>query len=293
MTDVVRRTFGVGGAALSALCAGDGAVADGSGKDGEVVVLLHGIPTSAELFREVLPPLADAGFDVFAFDLPGYGHTLVPSRTDHSLAGAAELLATWMRTVLNRPVWLVGHDLGGAVAQILATRHPTLLSRLTLSNCPAEDAWPIPPITLLKRIAPLYPTFASVRPLAANAWSAGQVARVFHDPSALRDDDLHRIFWDRKMTDADGRRAFARHLKALDNRQTLDAAPSLARLPMPTQIVWGGSDPALPWDRNGRRLQELLADPDVTIVERAGHFVPLEQPQAFADALLDWTPASG
>jgi pimeloyl-ACP methyl ester carboxylesterase len=290
MGEVVRRTFGVGGAALSALCAGDGAVADGSGNAGEVVVLLHGIPTSAELFREVLPPLAAGGFDVFAFDLPGYGHTLVPSRTDHSLAGAAELLATWMRTVLNRPVWLVGHDLGGAVAQILATRHPMLLSRLTLANCPTEDAWPVPPITLLKRIAPLFPMFAGVRPLAANAWSRGQIARVFHDPSALRDDDLDRVFWDGKFNDADGRRAFARHLKALDNRQTVDAAPSLARLPMPTQIVWGTSDPVLRWDDHGRRLQALLPDPAVTLVERAGHFVPLERPAAFAEALLAWVP---
>lgn len=293
MVEVVRRTFGVGGAALSALCAGDGAVGEGGGGTGEVVVLLHGIPSSAELFREVLPPLASAGYDTFAFDLPGYGHTLVPSRTDHSLAGAAELLATWMRTVLNRPVWLVGHDLGGAVAQILATRHPTLLSRLTLSNCPTEDAWPVPPITLLKRIAPLYPTFAGVRPLAANAWSRGQIARVFHDPSALRNDDLDRIFWDRKVADADGRRAFARHLKALDNRQTVDAAPSLARLPMPTQIVWGTADPVLAWDRHGRRLQELLPEPEVSLVADAGHFVPLERPAAFAEALLTWAPASG
>lgn len=293
MVEVVRRTFGVGGAALSALCAGDGAVSDGSGNSAEAVVLLHGIPASAELFRDSLPPLASAGYDVFAFDLPGYGHTLVPSRTDHSLAGAAELLATWMRTVLNRPVWLVGHDLGGAVAQILATRHPTLLSRLTLSNCPTADAWPVPPITLLKRIAPLYPTFAGVRPLAVNAWSRGQIARVFHDASALRADDLDRVFWDRKITDADGRRAFARHLKALDNRQTVDAAPSLARLPMPTQIVWGTSDPVLTWDDHGRRLQELLPEPEVALVADAGHFVPLERPAAFADALLTWTPASG
>jgi pimeloyl-ACP methyl ester carboxylesterase len=59
---------------------------------------------------------------------------------------------------------------------------------------------------------------------------------------------------------------------------------------MPTQIVWGTSDPVLRWDDHGRRLQALLPDPAVTLVERAGHFVPLERPAAFAEALLAWVP---
>jgi 2-hydroxymuconate-semialdehyde hydrolase len=276
---IERRTFGIGGAALSGLAAGP--------EDGDLVVLLHGIPASAELWRGVLVRLGAAGFRAIAFDLPGYGQTLVPARSDHSLAGAAELIATWLKIEVTGPAWVVGHDLGGGVAQILASRHPTLLSRLTLADTVVEGTWPVTTVRVLQRVARagLYPALAAAR-LIPNPYVWRELRRGFADPARLPPADADRVFWDGKLRDPDGRRAFARHLAALDPAQTAAAMGNLARLTIPTQLVWGRQDVFQPWDVAGVRLQAHLPDPTVTLLDDAGHFAPLEQPEAFAAALL-------
>lgn len=282
---LVRRSWAIGGAALSAL---EGGSPDG---DGETIVLLHGVPASAELWRGVIPTLVEAGHHVVAFDLPGYGQTLLPARADHSLAGAAELVATWLRIHLGRPAWLVGHDLGGGAAQILVSRHPTLLSRLTLADTVVEDSWPVTPVRMLRAVARTgaYPLLGAVRLLPRPVmWR--ELRRGFADPARVSSELADRVFFDGKVRDDDGRRAFARHLLALDTAQTVMAAGSLGRLPAPAQLIWGEDDVFQSWEEVGTRLQAALDQPDVTLLPATGHFSPAESPDAFARAMLDWRP---
>lgn len=289
---LVRRSWAVGGAALSALEGGSAELRDGHDPPrDEVVVLLHGIPASAELWRGVMTRLVAAGHHVVAFDLPGYGDTLLPARTDHSLAGAAELLAAWMRIHVGRGVWLVGHDLGGAVAQTVVSRHPTMLRRLTLADTVFEDSWPVRPIRVLRRVARtgLYPLLGAAR-LLPDPLLRRELQRGFADPSRATTELLDRVFFDGKVHDDAGRRAFARHLAALDPFQTVAAAGSLSRVPCPSQLVWGCRDVFQPWDRVGVRVEAALPDPDVVLLEGVGHFAPVEDPAGFARALLDWAP---
>ena len=70
-----------GGAQLSLLEAGPA--------DGQPLVLLHGIPTSAELWRGIMPKLAAEGFRCLAPNLPGYGMTRLSPDGDYSIFGAA------------------------------------------------------------------------------------------------------------------------------------------------------------------------------------------------------------
>lgn len=291
---LVRRSWAIGGAALSALEGGSAAQRGGQAPPlDEVVVLLHGIPASAELWRGVMTRLVDAGHHVVAFDLPGYGDTLLPARTDHSLAGAAELISAWMRINLGRGAWLVGHDLGGAVAQIVVSRHPTMLSRLSLADTVFEDSWPVPPVRALRVLARtgLYPVLGSARLLPTGVIRR-ELRRGFADQSRLTPELLDRVFFDGKVRDDAGRRAFVRHLVALDPFQTTAAAGSLSRVPCPTQLVWGTRDVMQPWDQVGVALEAALPDPEVALLEGVGHFSPAEDPAAFARALLDWRPAT-
>ena len=57
---------------------------------------------------------------------------------------------------------------------------------------------------------------------------------------------------------------------------------------MPTLLIWGSNDSFQPWDKVGVRLQALLPNPEVRLIEEAGHFHVLEKPEAFVEALLDW-----
>src|SRR5512144_210275 len=47
-------------------------------KDGNVVLLLHGFPTSSHMFRNLMPALADE-FHLVAPDYPGYGNSSMPT----------------------------------------------------------------------------------------------------------------------------------------------------------------------------------------------------------------------
>lgn len=280
-SSVVRRQVAVGWGELSVLEAGPA--------DGEPVLLLHGIPASAELWRSVLPGLARAGYHAIAPDLPGYGQTVLPAAADHSLAAAAELLADALASESLGPVWLVGHDLGGAVAQILVTTRADMVSRLTLGDTVVADNWPIPAVRMMRVMAR-----AGIFPLAAklgmvtNPYSRAQLRRGFADPHRLGEDDARRVFWDRKVGDWPGRQAFARHLAALDPAQTVAAASLLGDITVPTQLVWGREDRFQPWEQSGQQLVEALPNPEVVVIEDAGHFVPLERPQAYLEALLAW-----
>lgn len=279
MSGVRREELAVDAATVSALVDGDG----------PPIVLLHGIPTGSELWRPLFGPLVDDGFRVLAPDLPGYGRTRLPASADHSLAGAADLLARWLRVQDLPPAWVVGHDAGGAVAQILAVSHPERVSRLTLVNSIAEGSWPAPRARFARLAARLglYRAAAAVR-LVPNAYLRHQIRRGFADPASAATVDGDAVFWDTKFTEKAGRRAFERHLAALDAADTSRIVAGLHHLSMPCQLVWGMEDDFQPWDVAGRRLQELLPSPAVTTLERCGHFVPLECADRLAAALLQW-----
>lgn len=259
------------------------------GAPDELLILLHGVPTGAELWRDVLSRLAAAGRHAVAPDLPGYGATVIPADADHSLNGAAELVAAWLRHRSLGPAWIVGHDIGGGAAQILVAHHPDLVARLTFTDSVVDDSWPVTPIRLTRLLARagLYPAVCGAG-MVPNPYVRWELARAFAEPAALAEIDTERMFWDGKVSDPAGRRAFARHLAALTDDDTRAVTPALRRLAVPAQLVWGAGDRFQPWETVGRRLERILPAPDVTSLERCGHFTPLECPDRLVDAMVAW-----
>jgi pimeloyl-ACP methyl ester carboxylesterase len=97
--------------------------------EGFPVVLLHGIPTSPALWRHVMPQVR--GGRCLAFELVGYGDSIPAGRDrDISVARQADYLLAWLDHLGVEPAVLVGHDLGGGVAQIAAVREPRRCARL-------------------------------------------------------------------------------------------------------------------------------------------------------------------
>lgn len=285
MTQVVRKQFRLGEATLSVLCAGGA---------GPPVVLLHGIPTGAELWRGVMGDLADAGFRVFAPDLPGYGRTVLPAAADHSLAGSATLVARWMTERDLAPAWVVGHDAGGALGQLLAVRHRDVVDRLTLTNSIVEGSWP----ALRARVAVVAARLHLVRAagrlrVIPNPYMRWAVRRAFADTTRAASAPLDAVVWDSKFNTAPGRASFERSVAALSADDTTVAAEGLGRLQIPCQLVWGMADPYQPWEGAGRRLAELLPTPAVVQLEGCGHFVPLECGHRLVAAMLRWRAGEG
>ncbi len=276
-----RVEYDVGTSRLSALVAGP--------EDGKPALLLHGIPTGAELWRDVCRKLANEGYRCYAPDLPGYGKTRLPKDGAYGLAGASELLARWMSQENIGPVWVIGHDLGSGVAQILATKHSALVSHLTLSDGVAPGSWPVKEVKLLQWIARarLLPVLTLLR-MNPGPKTRSDLKRAFVDKSVLDKETEGRIFWDTKTQLGQGLKEFTRHIKALSPKDTDAIAEPVKNFAVPTLLLWPSDDIYQPWQPVGTWLSEQIPAATSVIIEGSGHFVQLEKLNEYIAELLYW-----
>lgn len=246
--------------------------------DGAPVILLHGIPTSPALWRKVMPLVHDAR--LLAWELVGYGASIPEGRgRDISVGRQARYLRAWMdEQGIDRAV-VVGHDLGGGVAQILAADNPERVSGLVLTNSIAYDSWPIPGVKAMRAMGPLVERLpeGAFKPILEG------FLRMGHDDAAVARESTE-LHW-RHYAEHDGAKAFIRQVRSLDVRDTLRIADRIERLEVPSRIVWGAAD-----DFQKVRYGERLAwDLDTTLVriEGAKHFTPEDHPQPIARAIQD------
>lgn len=244
---------------------------------GEPVVFLHGFPTSAHLWSEVVP-LVPAGHRVLVVDLLGYGRSDRPGAQPLDIRAHADRTIALFDALGINYACVVGHDVGGGIAQSMAVRHPQRVSRLALVNSVAFDAWPTRDVKLARAMLPL------TRHLPPT-WLL-QVLRT----------DLLRGYTDhergarsielfvRPFASPEGRDAFMQHLLALDAKDTTTLAPRLETLVQPTAILWGEHDPFLPVSI-ARRLHDAIPGSTLEILPTARHFVPEEAPHRVARTL--------
>jgi pimeloyl-ACP methyl ester carboxylesterase len=114
------------------------------GEGDTAVFLLHGVGGGKEAWRHNQPVLAAGGFRTIAWDMPGYGESsgLEPCSND----GLANGLRTLIEHVGATRNILLGHSMGGMIAQEVAALHPSLVHGLVLhSTSPAfgraDGAW--------------------------------------------------------------------------------------------------------------------------------------------------------
>lgn len=247
---------------------------------GESILLLHGIPTSSYLWRHVIPLLAQ-DFAVYALDLLGYGDSTKPLKADLSIRAQAQYVAAVMMKLGLTHVTAVGHDIGGGVVQLLALNRPELVRRLVLVDSVAYDSWPVPEIDRLKD----------------PAWD--QIMETLDLQKGFRKALERGIFHQDRVTDAlvaeyvrpfdglDGRRAYLRCARALNNRDLLIRAAEIERLSLPVLILWGAADDFQDV-KYGRRLADRLPSARLVVLEEAGHFLPEDQPEEIARLLREF-----
>ncbi len=242
--------------------------------EGRPVVLIHGIPTSVYLWRDVIPPLSRE-FAVCALDLLGYGDSDKPPKADLSVRAQAAYVAEFLMRVGLTHATVAGHDIGGGVAQLVALDRPELVKRLVLIDTVAYDSWPGPEIDRLKD--PAWDKIIERIDLRKGFREALLRGMVFKD----RVTDSLVEEYVRPFDGVDGRRAYLRCARALNNRDLLIRAAEIERLSLPVLILWGEADdyqdPAV-----GQRLADRLRSARLVVLKDAGHFLPEDQPEEIA-----------
>lgn len=244
---------------------------------GEPLIFLHGFPTSSHLWRDVVP-LVPPGHRVVVLDLLGYGRSDRPLDRDVSIRGHAERVLALLNALRIERATVVGHDVGGGVAQHLAVRHPTRVSRLCLVDSVAFDDWPTRDVKLAKA------SLALTRYLPAT-WILSILRTDLGRGYTEQERGTHSIDqYVRPFGTPEGRDALVEHLLALDAAETMALAPRLKDIVAPTAIVWGAHDPFLPKEI-GKRLQDAIPRSSLDVLPDVRHFTPEEAPETIGAIL--------
>jgi pimeloyl-ACP methyl ester carboxylesterase len=104
------------------------------------VLLLHGFPTSSQMFRNLIPALADR-YRVVAPDYPGYGHSAMPPRDQftYTFDNLAKVIDAFTEQVGLTRYALYLQDYGAPVGYRLAARHPDRVTAVVVQNGSAYD----------------------------------------------------------------------------------------------------------------------------------------------------------
>jgi 2-hydroxymuconate-semialdehyde hydrolase len=247
------------------------------------VVLIHGIPTHSYLWRNVAPALVTAGLPTIAVDLLGYGRSDKPVGVDLGIAAQARMLATALRLLNWRGGAIVGHDIGGGVAQLLAVNHSDLVRGLVLVDTIAYDSFPEPGIARLKE--PAWdailgaPDFDLKKGLT-KGFMRGMVNSERVTPELI-------AAYERPFQGVEGRLAYLRAARALRTEELASQMDAVEHLKIPTLIIWGAEDPFQP-RRYGERLAKAMPNARLDVITGASHFLPEDAPEPLAQRIVSF-----
>ena len=216
-------------------------------------------------------PLFDdlaSSFDVVVPDLPGFGGSQIPTWA-RSARDLAILTAQLLAQLDLDHVTLAGIGFGGWIAAEIATMDPRLLQRLVLIGA------------------------AGIKPRSGEI--ADQMLRgaLRFGLGGFRDAASFRRVFDIVEEDVDDVPDALYQLWDLSTEMTarvcwkpwmfsLELPHLLAGVPVPTAVVWGEHDQLFPLDI-GHQYVECLPDARLHLLDDAGHWVDLEQPEALAE----------
>ena len=251
--------------------------AAGTRGSGEPIILLHGFPCSGHLWSEVVP-LLPTGHRIVVLDLLGYGRSDRPESRAVGIRAHADRVLGLLDILGINYACVVGHDVGGGIAQSLAIRAPQRVSRLGLIDSVAFDDWPTRDVKLARAMLPL------TRHLPAT-WLLSILRTDLLRGYVDHDRGVHSIEkYVRPFANPEGRDAFMEHLLALDSAETAALSPRLKDILAPTAVVWGQYDPFLPVSL-GQRLHQAIPGSTFDVLPNVRHFTPEEAPGKVAEII--------
>jgi pimeloyl-ACP methyl ester carboxylesterase len=251
---------------------------------GEPIVLVHGLLTNGELWRDVAPLLAN-DFRVIVPDWPLGSHELALNPgVDLSPPGLAKILSDFLTGLELEDVTLVGNDTGGALCQLVAAHHPKRIGRLVLTPCDAyENFLPVMfrPLQILAHVpGAVFVVAQSLRPHAlrrlpfAYGWLAKRPI-----PNKLTDAWMAPI-----LSSSGVRRDIAAILRGISSRHTLRAAQHFGEFAKPVLLAWAPEDRffGLPY---AERMVKAFPNAHIELIEDSYTFVALDQPERTASLI--------
>lgn len=251
-----------------------------------VAVCVHGLTTPSPVFDRLAALLAQAGFRVLLYDLPGRGLSPHVRRPQDAAYFTRQLSALLGHESVDRAELLVGYSMGGAIATLFAAQEPERVGRLVLlapTGLHVEQAGPAARVAAL----PLLGDWAML------AFGGAALRRGFRAEAAARPMDRDILELQLDQTRLRGFRpavlSSQRHLLGL---HLGEAHRAIAAAGLPLLALWGEEDRTIPVSNVGR-LAEVNRSARQAVIEGAGHGLVHTHAEAVMAELRGFLHATG
>ncbi len=250
------------------------------GQGSTAVILLHGIGGSRTIWGDeasgTTAAIASAGYLAAAPDFPGYGESSGKPEMDAMVQAVLDLADHLANQWAAPTTVLLGHSMGGMVAQELVARHPQRIQGLVLACTSAsfgkpDGAWQANFIA--QRLAPL----------DAGLGMAGMAAQLVPAMVAPKASPAAVRLAQAVMAQVPE----ATYRVALQAIAAFDRRDALARISLPTLLLAAQHDRTAPPDVM-QRMATRIRGSEYQCLEAAGHIANVEAPAAFNAAVLSY-----
>lgn len=250
--------------------------------DGETVLLVHGQGGSTLTWKETLPALHEAGFDVYALDLPGAGLSEKGLQLDYSHPGQVELIEAFLDQQGIGQTHLVAHAFSGNVALMMAQQYPARVGKIALVAPTIITVPPPRPPGIVFKL-PFLKRWTRVLMHLVIPEAVGEQLRSATKKDEVVTDDLIADYARVLYTEDWDLTAIGMVRDSYRNALT---AP-ISEIQQPVLLLWGTGDGWSPPDR-ADSLEAELAHVDRVMFEDVGHLPMHEVPDAFNTALINF-----
>jgi pimeloyl-ACP methyl ester carboxylesterase len=238
------------------------------------LLFLHGVGGGRGAWDRQVPYFSALGHRAHAWDQPGYGGTPVVEPYDlEQVAGALRRL---IESLGGEPVVLVGHSMGGMVAQEAYSRFPQLVKALVLGFTSASFGGGSREFVdkfIAARIAPL-DTGQDMAQIAARLMPTMRGTRSLAEGLAHAERIMSGI-------------PPATYRKAVHLLTTFDRRAQLSGIRVPTLLLAGSDDRTAPASVLERMAQKIPGA-EYVLLHGCGHLGPMDQPDPFNEALAQF-----
>ncbi|MDY6940076.1 MAG: alpha/beta fold hydrolase [Cyanobacteriota bacterium] len=257
---------------------------------GQPLVLIHGFGASIGHWRKNIPVLAEAGYQVFALDLLGFGGS-DKAPISYSLELWQDLLQAFWKTHIDRPTIWIGNSIGALLALMVAANHPQMTAGAVLLNCagglnhrPEELTFPLR--WVMGTFAQLIGS-KSVGPFLFERIRAKHRIRrtlyqVYRNREAVTDELVDLLY--QPSCDPGAQQVFASVLTAPPGPSPAQLLP---RVQCPLLVLWGEDDPWTPV-KGAQIFQQTNDSIEFISIPNAGHCPHDEHPDIVNSQILRW-----
>ncbi len=255
-------------------------------------VFLHGLPSSAELWRPVLYHLAKEGYHTLALDLPGCGQTTSHTKEHATFNQALNLIQKWIEQQSLDQVWWVGHHIGASLAIQAAKHLASITARVTINSPPLETFWPTKALALLEKCIDLgiLETCAKYK-LVPNFIIRHSIHKSFHQIKKLDNYTEKKVFWNEKIHYPLRLQEFSELIKSSLALYESKQLMGTDKLNCPLQLIdsHSGQQNYSEQSEQIEGIRQIAPSLEVNITRCKSAFMPLELPKIFTNTLLSWT----